>query len=350
MNWLLLGFVTTGITIGIVITYVKSFQKKKKKQQCSHSFDDNTSNDKLNVTGGLDNLLPLSSMRHAYKMNNVEIFAVTHNHITFTDISTIIKENLKLSIDNQLIKNLESSRKIFEEKINNSEDKYYGINTGFGGLHNIKVDDDKLCYLQENLLKSHACGVGDKVESRIVKLMILLKIISLSKGYSGINVKTIERLLFFYNKNILPVVYRYGSLGASGDLVPLSHMSLPLIGLGEVEFKNKIYNTETILRKFDISPLKLGAKEGLALINGTQYMLASLIDSTMDSVTICNHADLIASASCDAFKCNLSSFDPLISSLRPYEGQVQVSNNILNNLEGGMISSLKKKCSRPILF
>ena len=182
-----------------------------------------------------------------------------------------------------------------------------------------------------------------KVDSKIVKLMILLKVISLTKGYSGIKIQTIERLLFFYNNDIFPVVYKYGSLGASGDLAPLSHLSLPLIGLGDVEFEGKIYNTEIILNKFKLDSLTLGAKEGLALINGTQYMLASLIDSTINSINICNHSDLIASVSLDAFNCSLSPFDPLISKIRPYEGQINVSKNILKNLEGGEINDLKKE-------
>ena len=270
-------------------------------------------------------------------------FIIKDNNISFADISTIINKDFKLSIDNTIIEKIIASRKIFENTINNSDDKFYGINTGFGDLHNVKINNNDLCALQENLIKSHACGVGDKIDSKIVKLMILLKIISLTKGYSGIKIQTIERLLFFYNNDILPVVYKYGSLGASGDLAPLSHLSLPLIGLGEVEFEGKIYNTEIILSKFKLDSLTLGAKEGLALINGTQYMLASLIDSTINSINICNYSDLIASVSLDAFKCSLSPFDPLISKIRPYEGQINVSKNILKNLKGGEINDLKKE-------
>ena len=270
-------------------------------------------------------------------------FIIKDNNISFADISTIINKDLKLSIDDNIIEKITASRKIFENTINNSDDKFYGINTGFGDLHNVKIDNDELCLLQENLIKSHACGVGDKINSKIVKLMILLKVISLTKGYSGIKIQTIERLLFFYNNDIFPVVYKYGSLGASGDLAPLSHLSLPLIGLGEVEFEGEIYNTEIILSKFKLDSLTLGAKEGLALINGTQYMLASLIDSTINSINICNYSDLIASVSLDAFNCSLSPFDPLISKIRPYEGQINVSKNILKNLEGGEINDLKKE-------
>ena len=270
-------------------------------------------------------------------------FIIKDNNISFADIFKIINKDLKLTVDDSIIEKISKSRKIFENTINNSDDKFYGINTGFGDLHNVKIKNDHLSILQKNLIKSHACGAGEKIDSKIVKIMILLKIISLTKGYSGIKTQTIERLLFFFNNKIFPVVYKYGSLGASGDLAPLSHLSLPLIGLGEVEFNGEICNTEIILSKFKLNSLTLGAKEGLALINGTQYMLASLIDSTINSINICNYSDLIASISLDAFKCSLSPFDPLISKIRPHEGQINVSKNILKNLEGGEITDLKKE-------
>ena len=270
-------------------------------------------------------------------------FIIKDNNISFADIFKIINKDLKLTVDDNIIEKISKSRKIFENTINNSDDKFYGINTGFGDLHNVKIKNDHLSILQKNLIKSHACGAGEKIDSKIVKIMILLKIISLTKGYSGIKTQTIERLLFFFNNKIFPVVYKYGSLGASGDLAPLSHLSLPLIGLGEVEFNGEICNTEIILSKFKLNSLTLGAKEGLALINGTQYMLASLIDSTINSINICNYSDLIASISLDAFKCSLSPFDPLISKIRPHEGQINVSKNILKNLEGGEITDLKKE-------
>ena len=270
-------------------------------------------------------------------------FIIKDNNISFADIFKIINKDLKLTVDDSIIEKISKSRKIFENTINNSDDKFYGINTGFGDLHNVKIKNDHLSILQKNLIKSHACGAGEKIDSKIVKIMILLKIISLTKGYSGIKTQTIERLLFFFNNKIFPVVYKYGSLGASGDLAPLSHLSLPLIGLGEVEFNGEICNTEIILSKFKLNSLTLGAKEGLALINVTQYMLASLIDSTINSINICNYSDLIASISLDAFKCSLSPFDPLISKIRPHEGQINVSKNILKNLEGGEITDLKKE-------
>ena len=213
-------------------------------------------------------------------------FILKNNNISFNDIYKIVNENLNISLDSSVIERINKSRTYLEDKIIRSNESFYGINTGFGDLHNIKIKDDDLAKLQVNLIKSHACGSGDKIDSELVKLMLLLKIISLSKGFSGIKLKTVERLIFFFNKNINPIVYKYGSLGASGDLAPLSHLSLPLIGLGEVEYKDKIYKSEEILTKFKLEPLALGSKEGLALINGTQFMLASLINSTINSINL----------------------------------------------------------------
>ncbi len=269
-------------------------------------------------------------------------FVIKDVNISFDNISKIINENLNLSIDTSTIEKINNSRNYLEKKIKDLDTCYYGINTGFGDLQNVKIDEDDLAQLQANLLKSHACGVGDKVDSEIVRTMILLKIISLSKGFSGIKLATIERLIFFFNNNINPVVYKYGSLGASGDLSPLSHLSLPLIGLGEVEHNGKLYKSKELLNKFNLKPLNLGSKEGLALINGTQYMLASLINSAMHSVNLCEYANLISSISIDAFKCDLSPFDFLISDIRPYKGQINVSRSIIENLKGSELENIKK--------
>ena len=270
-------------------------------------------------------------------------YVLKDNNISFNDIYSIVKQDLKLTLDKSVIDKINNSRKFLEDKITNTDNQYYGINTGFGDLHNVKINSDDLSILQSNLIKSHACGTGNRVGNEIVRLMILLKIISLSKGYSGIRLETVERLVFFYNNNILPIVYKYGSLGASGDLSPLSHLSLPLIGLGEVEFKNDIYKTETILKKFKIEKIKLESKEGLALINGTQYMLASVIFSVIDSLRLSFFADKISSVSLDAFNCDLSPFNHLVSKIRPHEGQLNVSKIILTYLKGSQVNDLEKE-------
>ena len=239
-------------------------------------------------------------------------------------IKKILDGNHKIKLSKTQVKIVNDSRIYLDKKINSSEDPIYGVNTGFGSLHNIKIDSKQLNKLQENLIVSHACGVGDKIPSSIIKIMLLLKIISLSKGYSGVSVKTVQRLIFFYNKNILPVVYSYGSLGASGYLAPLAHLSLPIIGKGEVIFDEKVYPTSKILKKFKLKPIKLLSKEGLALLNGTQFMCAYAVSSILESYKISYLADLISTISLESFDCNYDPFDKIINNVRKHKGQLIV--------------------------
>ncbi len=273
-------------------------------------------------------------------MNN---FILKDNKITLYDINHIICNNLQIELDNNLIKKVKKSRLFLENKISKNDDVIYGVNTGFGDLHNIKIEQKKLSELQLNLIRSHACGTGKKINFEIVRLMLLLKIISLSKGNSGVKIETINRLIFLFNNNLFPIVYEYGSLGASGDLAPLAHMSLPVIGEGELEFQGKIQNSKTILKKYKLDKINLAPKEGLALINGTQYMLASFIYSVFHAYNLSELADNISSVSIDGYNCNLNPFNPLVSSVRGYNGQKQVSKRILDFIKGGEIENLQKK-------
>ena len=269
-------------------------------------------------------------------------YIIKNKNISVREIYSIFNFSKKISLSKSIISKINKSRIFLEKKINESNNPFYGINTGFGDLHNIKINDNNLSLLQNNLIKSHACGTGEKVDSNIVKLMMLLKIISLSKGYSGIRFETVERLLFFYNNSIYPVVYKYGSLGASGDLSPLSHMSLALIGEGEVEYNGKIIKTSDVLKKYFLKKINLQSKEGLALINGTQFMLSSLLNSLFDAYRLCYLSDKIASISLDAYNCDLSPFNNLISKIRPHKGQNDVSKRILNFLKDSHIQNSSK--------
>ena len=177
---------------------------------------------------------------------------ISSEDLDLKQIKNILDNNLRINLSNTQIKIINDSRAYLEKKINSSEDPIYGVNTGFGSLHNIKVDSKQLNKLQENLIISHACGVGEVISNKVVKIMLLLKIISLSKGYSGVHINTINRLIFFYNKGVFPIIYSYGSLGASGDLAPLAHLSLPLIGKGKVEYKGKVFESSVILKKFKV--------------------------------------------------------------------------------------------------
>ena len=196
--------------------------------------------------------------------------------------------------------------------------------------------------MQENLVKSHACGTGEAVPHEIVKIMLLLKIQSLSYGHSGVQLKTVERLIEFYNLEIYPIIYTKGSLGASGDLAPLAHLCLPLIGMGEVILNDEIISGEKLLKKFNWEEIQLQSKEGLALLNGTQFMSAYGVWSCLQAKQLAENADSITAIAIDAFNCRLDPFHNLIHELRPHAGQLATAQNILNKLVGSEIASQEK--------
>ena len=272
----------------------------------------------------------------------MKVYKIGSAEISLNQIKNILDKNLKIDLSKSQIKIINNSRKFLDRKINSNNEPIYGVNTGFGSLQNVKINHDQLDKLQENLIMSHACGVGEQIPSNIVKIMLLLKIISLSRGYSGIGIKTIRRLIFFYNKNILPVVYSYGSLGASGDLAPLAHLSLPIIGKGNVEYNGRIYKSSSILKKFNIKALKLLSKEGLALLNGTQFMSAYATSLIFESNKLSYLADLISCISLEAFDCSYDPFHKIISSVRSHKGQSIVSQRIKKFSKGSKIKSRKK--------
>ena len=266
-------------------------------------------------------------------------------------IKDITFSQKKLALSEEATLNIKKSYDYLAGKIKDNDTPIYGINTGFGSLCNVKISSENLSKLQENLVMSHACGTGEFVPKPIIKLMLLLKIQSLSYGYSGVQLETVERLIDFYNNDILPVIYTQGSLGASGDLAPLAHLALPIIGKGEVYYKDKIVASEEILKKFNWKPITLKAKEGLALLNGTQFMSAYGIHILLRSHKISYLADLIGAISVDAFDCNMSPFDPLVHLVRPHRGQVQTAERIIEFLEGSELGlSEKKNVQDPYSF
>lgn len=258
-------------------------------------------------------------------------------------IHEIMINNKKLDISEEARFNIEKSRKYLDKKISQSDQPIYGINTGFGSLCNVKISKENLTQLQENLVMSHACGTGALVSKPIIRFMLLLKIQSLSFGNSGIALATVQRLVDFYNEDILPVIYEQGSLGASGDLAPLAHLALPLIGKGEVYYKGKRVEAASVLKEFDFEPLNLQSKEGLALLNGTQFMSAHGIFALLQSYKLNYLADLISAVSVDAFDCNMSPFDELVHMVRPHRGQVKTAERIRRFLEGSEIGRLEKQ-------
>ena len=226
---------------------------------------------------------------------------ISSEHLSIERIGQILHEGIKLKLSADATHRIVACRDYLDQKIDRSERPIYGVTTGFGSLCNVSVDADQLAKLQINLMMSHACGTGERVPREIVKIMLLLKIQSLSYGYSGCKLDTVQRLVDFFNEDICPVVYMQGSLGASGDLVPLAHLSLPLVGLGEVEYQGEILSGGEMLKRMGWEPIHLASKEGLALLNGTQNMSSFAVWSLLQSYRLSRWADVIAALSLDAY-------------------------------------------------
>jgi len=263
--------------------------------------------------------------------------------LSLSALKTILEEKKELALSEEAKINITKSRNYLNKKMSASDEPVYGINTGFGSLCNVKISSDKLSKLQENLVLSHACGTGELVPKEIIKLMLLLKVQSLSYGHSGAQLETVNRMVDFYNNDIIPVIYTQGSLGASGDLAPLAHLSLPLLGRGEVYYKGKRTPTSEIMDRFNWKPIELQAKEGLALLNGTQFMSAYGIHILLRSYKLSYFADLISAISIDAFACNMSPFNPLVHMIRPHSGQIKTAERITNFLEYSELIALEKE-------
>ena len=263
--------------------------------------------------------------------------------LTLEVLQDIISQNKTLALSEEAIVNIKKCRDYLDKKLSTTATPIYGINTGFGSLCNVKISNDNLSKLQSNLVKSHACGTGDEVPSEIVKIMLLLKIQSLSYGHSGIQLQTVERLIEFYNNNILPIIYTQGSLGASGDLAPLAHLSLPLLGEGEVYYDGFRQPALKVLEKMNWQPLVLQSKEGLALLNGTQFMSAYGCYILFKSMKYSYFADLISTISLDAFDGRIEPFDELIHFIRPHKGQIITAKRIKQLLENSQIISQPKE-------
>jgi len=262
--------------------------------------------------------------------------------LTFQQVKNYLKYQQVISITFAAHEDILKCRSYLDEKLKSSDDLFYGINTGFGFLQNVRIEKEQLHKLQSNLLLSHACGLGEEVPDEIVRLMIMLKIKSLSYGYSGIGIEVVKRLLDMHNNNVLPVVYTQGSLGASGDLAPLSHLSLPLIGMGEVKMSGEKMASEKALQKLNWQPVQLKSKEGLALINGTQFMTAYGMTALVKAEKLIDWANIISAISFDAFSCNGDCLYQKLHEIRPHAGQIFVAQELRKMLMGSEILSVKK--------
>ena len=268
------------------------------------------------------------------------------NYQSIQQIRDLLTTNKKIELSGESKEKITKCNAFLLSKIEDKNSVIYGVNTGFGSLCNTKIDQKDLTQLQVNLIRSHACGMGDYVPHDIVKIMLLLKVKSLSYGYSGVQLATVEKLLDLYNTSTLPVIYELGSLGASGDLAPLSHMSLPLIGEGMVWSKDSI-----TIKKAKPSNLVLGPKEGLALINGTQFMQAYGLSCLFKSQQILERADLHAALCIDAYDGRKEPFLRYSHDIRPHNGQLDTAKAILGHLSGSeIIEQSKNHVQDPYSF
>ncbi|PKO98203.1 MAG: histidine ammonia-lyase [Bacteroidetes bacterium HGW-Bacteroidetes-8] len=272
----------------------------------------------------------------------MEYFHISSHNNTIDEVRLLLDPNCKIVLSQQARERILKSREYLDNQMLKAKEPIYGINTGFGSLCNVKVDSDQLSQLQVNLVMSHACGLGEEVPEDIVKLMMALKIKSLSYGYSGVRIETVERLADMFNNRVYPVVYKQGSLGASGDLAPLANMSLPLIDLGEVNYQGRRYPSVEINKKFNWEPLKLASKEGLALLNGTQFMLAYSVWSIIKARKLSQLSDTIAALSLDAYDGRVEPFTEAVHLVRPHKGQLETAAKMRELLKGSELISRDK--------
>lgn len=279
-----------------------------------------------------------------------------HHHIsaerlTLARVREIMERHLKIDLSEDARRRIVRCREYLDRKMENPDQPIYGITTGFGSLCDISIGGDDLAQLQRNLVMSHACGTGERVPSEIVRLILLFKIQSLAYGYSGVQLATVERLVEFFNRDILPVVYQQGSLGASGDLAPLAHMSLPLLGLGEVECKGRVRPAGEVLEELGWKPVELQSKEGLALLNGTQFMSAYGVWSVLAAQRLSEWAGRIGALSLDAFDGRIEPFCDEVHKIRAHKGQLTTARAIRHWLEGSeLIARPKKHVQDPYSF
>ena len=276
---------------------------------------------------------------------------ISAEHLSIERVGEIIEKGYKLELGDDARQRIQRCREYLDKKIAENKAPIYGVTTGFGSLCNVSVSAEELEQLQVNLMMSHACGVGDRVPNEIVKIMLLLKIQSLSYGFSGCKLDTVERLIDFFNNDIYPIVYMQGSLGASGDLVPLAHLSLPLVGLGEVEFEGEVMTGAAILEKKGWKPIHLASKEGLALLNGTQNMSSFAVWGLLQAMKLSDWADKIAVMSLDAYEGRPEPFTPAVHAVRPHKGQIDTAARIKQLLEGSeLIKQPKTYVQDPYSF
>ncbi len=273
-------------------------------------------------------------------MATVHILGI--KNLSTSIVEDILKDQISIKLSKDSRNAIQSCRSFLEEKLRTSSRPYYGINTGFGSLCNQEISKVDLEKLQENLVLSHACGMGNEIPDELVRLILFLKIKNLSFGYSGVRVSLVEQLIALYNHKILPVIFEMGSLGASGDLAPLAHLSLALLSEGNVQYKGKKMSASQALKKVKLAPFRLQAKEGLALLNGTQFSLAYGLWSVYHAERLYKIACMITAISMDAYYCDYSPLDANIHRIRKQKGQIKTAQRLRKLLKGSEIGKMKK--------
>ncbi len=273
------------------------------------------------------------------------VFNLGTDHLTVAKAMAIAKGEIRPVLDDRARAAVNKSRELAEQ-LANGDEPVYGVNTGFGPLCTTIIDRKDTIELQYNLLKSHSVGVGDPVPDLGVKLMLITKIHALAQGNSGIRLETLERMLWHLNEEVLPVVPCKGSVGASGDLAPLAHLSLPLIGLGRVRYHGEIRPAEDVLKQFELEPMKLGPKEGLGLINGTQFIVAYSVLFADKFAKLLDLADVIGALSLEGLQGSARPFKQRLHALRPYKGNIKTAARLTALLNGSDILKSHEDCDR----
>ena len=264
--------------------------------------------------------------------------------LTLKRVNEIISQHMTLALSDEAIKRIEKCRNYIDHKMETQKEPIYGVTTGFGSLCSISISKEQLSQLQKNLVMSHACGVGDEVPHDVVRLMLFLKAQNFCFGYSGAQLKTVQRLIDCYNNDVLPVVYQQCSLGASGDLCPLANLMLPaILGMGEAYYKGKRMQAADIYKELGWEPITLMSKEGLALLNGTQFMSAYGVWSILKAQRLSQQADMILSLSLDAFDGRIEPFYESLHLVRPHKGQIETAANVRKYIEGSEIIKRHKE-------
>ena len=276
---------------------------------------------------------------------------ISSSRLTLERMKEIFDNREKIALSTESTEAVIKCRKYLDDKMKDIDRPLYGITTGFGSLYNVTIPLEDLSQLQHNLVMSHACGAGETVRPEIVKIMLFLKAQSLAYGHSGAQLVTVQRLIDMFNHDVLPVVYQQGSLGASGDLAPLAHLSLPLIGLGEVQYKGKVRPSAEVWNELGWEPIRLQSKEGLALLNGTQFMSAHAVWAILNSIRLSKWADHIGAMSLDAYDGRIEPFLPLTHQLRPHRGQIKTGKRFIEILQGSeLINRAKEHVQDPYSF